>query len=400
MTGKLAWKNIWRNRTRSIIFICAALFGIALAIFALNLMKSISEQRLEDAISIQTGHLQIHRPGFTDDREVTLFLEKHEYIRTGLSSVAGIEAFSERIVTNAMMASPENSLVGEVKGIRPEEETKISVLESYLIAGKWFDTELRSPALISSYMAEKLNLELHSKFILTLKNASGEIEGGAFRISGIFKTPNTPFDESTVLVIYDNLAEIADVHFPHEMALKLADPEQLKTVRQEVKEKLGQQYEVSDWKELLPELHAFSGFTDMVGMLFTIIILLGLGFGLLNTMNMIVQERTREIGMLRAIGQSRLAVFSLLMKEAGLMMLIGSILGVILGVLIVSFASSIGIDLGDGFGTLGIRDTIYPELHWEQLVMMMVMATVLTLIIAAIPAYKAFNIDPSEALKE
>lgn len=400
MTGKLAWKNIWRNRTRTIIFISAAIFGMALAILALNLMKSISGQRLEDAISIQTGHIQVHRPGFTDDKEITLFIEEREQVLSELSSNKQIEGISERIVTNGMIASPENSAVGEVKGVHPDQENKISVLEDYLVAGKWFDNEVSSPAMISQYMADKLNLEIHSKFIITLKNASGELEGGAFRVSGIFKTPNTPFDESTVIVSYDDLAEIAGTSYPHEIAIKLSNPGELNSVETELQKKLGENFKVSDWKELLPELHAFSGFTDMVSMLFTIIILLGLGFGLLNTMNMIVQERTREIGMLRAIGQSRSAVFAMLMKEAGLMMLIGSIVGVLLGIVIVLIVSSTGINLGDGFGTLGIRDTIYPELHMGQIVMMIILATVLTALIAAIPAYKAFNIDPSTALKE
>ena len=363
-------------------------------------MKSISDQRLEDAISIQTGHLQIHRPGFTDDKEITLFIEEREQILSELNTIQGIDAISERIMINGMIASPENSLVGEIKGVHPEQEAKMSVLEDYLIDGTWFEDEINSPALISQHMADKLNLEVHSKFIITIKNASGELEGGAFRVSGIFKTPNTPFDESTVIVNYNDLGEIAGMSQPHELAIKLSEPENLKAIQAELQEKLGKNYQVSNWKILLPELFAFSGFTDMVSMLFTIIILLGLGFGLLNTMNMIVQERTREIGMLRAIGQSRSAVFAMLMKEAGLMMLIGSSFGVLLGIVIVLIVSSTGINLGDGFGTLGIRDTIYPEIHMGQIVMMIILSTVLTAIISAIPAYKAFSIDPSTAIKE
>lgn len=400
MTGKLAWKNIRRNTTRSVIFICAALFGIALAIFALNLMKSISGQRLEDAISLQTGHMQIHRSGFIDDNDVTIMLDNADDIIKQLNSVEEIEAISKRIVANGMIASPENSLVGEISGIEPQAESEVSALRHYLIEGTWFGAETHNPALIGRRMADRLNLELHSKFVVSLKNSYGELTGGAYRVAGIFKTPNAFFDESNALVRYDDLSKLTGATQPHEIVIKLSDGDMLHDVRQTVDQAAGMGNKVSDWKTLLPELHAFSGFTDMVGMLFTIIILLGLGFGLLNSMNMIVQERTREIGMLRAIGQSRSSVFFMLMQEAGLMMLIGSTAGILLGIGIVYIAATTGISLGDGFGTLGIRETIYPELHWGQLIMMIILASVLTLIISAIPASKVYKINLSVALKE
>ena len=138
----------------------------------------------------------------------------------------------------------------------------------------------------------------------------------------------------------------------------------------------------------------------MVGVLFTIIIMLGLGFSLMNTMNMIVQERTQELGMLRAIGQGRWSMFAMLMKEAGLMMLIGAVGGILLGIVFVTMASRHGISISQGLDFLGIRPVIYPTLNAGLLVTIIGLATIITLIIATFPASKALRIQPQEALRD
>lgn len=98
---------------------------------------------------------------------------------------------------------------------------------------------------------------------------------------------------------------------------------------------------MNNWKELLPELNAFDALINMVGVLFTIIVILGLGFSLMNIMNMIVQERTHEIGMLRAIGQSKFKVFSMLLNEAGVLMMIGAVSGILFGYVSINFVGSL-----------------------------------------------------------
>ncbi len=91
MTTKLAWKNIGRNRTRTLVFVAAAFFGFGVAIFAINLMKSIAKQRTDDAIAIQSGHLQIHKSGFIEDKEIGYFIERPEQLIKQLDTIANFE---------------------------------------------------------------------------------------------------------------------------------------------------------------------------------------------------------------------------------------------------------------------------------------------------------------------
>ena len=399
MTTQLAWKNIWRNKTRSAVFITATVLGFAMALFTLNTMKAISQQRLDDAINLQTSDIQIHRTDFMSNKEVTYTLPDAERVIIQIKSVPGVAAVAERISSNAVVASPENTIAGEIKGVVPSQEEKISVLSDFLIEGKMLNQEQKLPILISKKTADKLKVKLNGKVVVTLQAAGGEITGGAFRVQGIFATPSTPFDEGTVIVRYDDLRQLAGIDAPHELAIKLSDPSRLAAVQNTLDEQLSNTYQVNSWKNLLPELFAFDSFINMVGVLFTIIIMLGLGFSLMNTMNMIVQERTQELGMLRAIGQGRWSVFAMLMKEAGLMMLIGAVGGILLGVVFVTMASRHGISISQGLDFLGIRPVIYPTLNVGLLMTIILLATVITLVTATIPASKALRIQPQEALR-
>lgn len=400
MTTRLAWKNIWRNKTRSIIFMGAAFFGLALAVFTINLMKGIAAQRLDDAISIQTGHLQVQQKSFNTYREIDQYIDQPEEVVRILKDQDQVVAITERMVLEAVLTTPENTTIAQVTGVEPEIDQNFSALDDYIIDGSYLKSDMPNPILISKKTADRLKLRLKSKVIVTLKSISGEIVGGAFRVSGIFETPNTPYDENNALVRFHDLNTLSGVTEPHEIAILLSDKSQVNAMQQVLSNNLPQGNEVYAWSTLLPELYAFNGFTEAVSMLFTIIILLGLGFGLLNTMNMIVQERTREIGMLRAIGQSRLSIFFLLVKESGMLMLTGSIGGILLGILIVTITAHTGISLGAGFAALGIRAIIYPVVVWPMIVMVCVLATVLTIVISIFPAIKALRIKPQSALRD
>ena len=395
MTTKLAWRNIWRNKTRTTVFLLAAFFGFAMALFTLNLMKSISQQRLDDAKNLQTSDLQIHKMGFQDDKDITLFIPNAENVIQKVKENANVDVVAKRISTNAVAASPENSIGCEIKGVEPTTEREISVVQDFLVEGSYLSTDMRMPILISKKTADKLKLKLKSKIIITLKNTQEEIVGGSFRVAGIFATPSTPFDENTVIVNYTDLQELGSISEPQEIAIKIKDPTKLIETQSGIQETLSAEYEVNNWKELLPELNAFDAFINMVGVLFTIIVILGLGFSLMNIMNMIVQERTHEIGMLRDIGQSKFKVFSLLLNEAGVLMMIGAVSGILFGYVLTLIASKVGVPISSGLDMLGIRPVMYPKLNPEIIIMVIVIAKILTVAIASIPAYRAMRIKPN-----
>jgi putative ABC transport system permease protein len=407
MTTQLAWKNLWRNPVRSLVFLVAAFIGFAMALFALNVMKSIAEQRLYDAVNTQTSHLQIHREGFMADKDISRSIENADALQARIQAVSGVSAVAKRISSNAVVATPENSIACEIKGILPREERIVTVLADFLTEGEFLNDTQKTPVLVSKRTADKLKLRLRSKLIATVKNVRGEIVGASFRVVGIFATPNSVFDDNTVIARYDAVQALTGVSAPHEMAIKLTDVSALPRVQADIATLLkheetsgSQALHLDSWKKLLPELFAFDGFITMVGVLFTVVIIIGLGFSILNIMNMIVQERIREIGMLRAIGQSKPSVFWMLVQEAVMLMALGAASGIALGCCLVGIVSRTGISISGGLATLGIRPVIYPALNPAFVLMISVIAVALTLGIAVVPALRALRIEPTTALRE
>ena len=399
MTTHLAWKNISRNKTRSFIFIGAALLGLALAVFTINLMKGIADQRLIDAISIQTGHLQIQQRDYYTYMQLDQYITESQQMVEELEQHSQIKAITQRIVIEAVLTTPENTIIAHIRGVEPEIEGKFSALDDFILSGTFLESRLSNSILISKRTAQRLNLKLKSKVIVTINNSSGNIVGGAFRVSGIFETPDAAYDESNILVSYDDLKELSGIQNPHELAILLKDPSQLENVKNVITDSLPKHYVIYTWYRLLPELFAFNGFTQIVSILFTVLIILGLGFSLFNIMNMIIQERTQEIGMLRAIGQSKFSVFIMLAKESFFLMSTGSLTGILLGAIIVFIVSHIGVPLGAGLADLGIRDTIYPDISWSMILMVVLTASILSLIISIIPAIRTLRIKPQSALR-
>ena len=183
-------------------------------------------------------------------------------------------------------------------------------------SGNFFENDRKNAIVISKALATELNAKLKSKIVLTFQDFNGEITGAAFKVAGIFKTDNNPWDKMHVFVKNKDLRRIIELpeNQSHEIVVLLDDYEQAVSKAQEFQMKYPDT-KVEDWAEISPYLSLMSGYMDTMMGLFMAIILGALGFGIVNTMLMVVLERTRELGMLMAIGMTRRRVFVMIMLE-------------------------------------------------------------------------------------
>lgn len=393
MTNKLAWRNVWRNQTRTIIFILAAVIGFSVAIFAINLMQTLSAQRTSDAVNTQASHLQINRTGFRDDLDITLTIKNKNAILKELDSDELVSATTCRIVLNGVLTTAENNVAGEIRGIQPTDEKNVTVLQEFIVEGEYLNDSMSNQIMVSRNVADKLKLKRKSKVIVTVQDAEGRLVGAAFRVAGIFATPSTPFDDATFLVRLEDLQQIIQVTYVHEIAIRLNNMNDATFFQKKWDKILPTDMEINTWKELLPELMAFDGFLKMVSILFTIVIVLGLAFSLISTMNMIIYERRDEIHMLRTIGLSKGKIFLTLVKESLLMMFSGIFGGVLMGSLLVVLTSVTGIRITDDGGSIGVRPIIYPELQLPVILLVVGVGMFITVLVTILPAYRAVKND-------
>jgi ABC-type antimicrobial peptide transport system permease subunit len=223
----------------------------------------------------------------------------------------------------------------------------------------------------------------------------------------IFHTSNTAFDEGNVFVRYDDIfpatslpqgaAHVAAVMFGSDAPFDKIDELSL-----EIKA-LFPDFDVKNWKEISPMMAMSMGMTDMFAVIILAIFLLALAFGIINTMLMAVLERTRELGMLRAIGMSRGQVFRMIMLETVFLTLVGSIAGVILATLVLLPSLHSGIDLaplmGNTFEDYGFSSVVYPIVNVTMFVEILVLVIAAGILSAIYPARKALNIKILEAMR-
>lgn len=401
MLLKIAWRNIWRSPVRSWIIIAALTAGMFAGVFSATFMNGWMQQRLRDGVETETGHIQIFRNGFQNSRELSLLISQDEANK--VIAHPKVKAVSERIIVQGMAASAETARGVKLLGIESDKEKKVLNLHEKVQQGSWFDSPYSKEAVIGEKLARQLKIDLRSRIILRFQDVEGTLTGGAFRVAGIYRTSNTAFDGTHVLVHKSDLAELIAIppEKSHAIIARLQKAEEAMQVAPEIEKKLDDA-EALTWRELSPELGYITELGNTYLYVFVIIILMALAFGIVNTMLMAVLERTREIGMLMSVGMSRLRIFLMIVLETVMLCTTGGLAGIGIGLFTVWRLSKTGVDLSiwaTGLTEMGFDPIVYPE--WDAaLVFNIAILVILSGILASIyPAWKALKLNPSEAVR-
>ena len=403
MILSISWRNIWRNKTRSFVVITAVALGICAGVFSTAFMKGMMDQRTQSAISTEISHIQIHRQNYRQENSLQLYMNESMAVVEQIKKINHVKGVSQRIIIQSMIASAETSSGVKIAGIYPENEKMVTNLSTKLVEGKYFKGVPKNPVVIGQKLADKLNVKLHSKIVITLQDMDNNITAGAYRIAGIFKTSNSNFDEMSVFVRYDDLSRLLALPegASHEIAIFVDDNEMVDIIQNKVKEFIPD-YEILNWKEISPELSYLTEIMDMYMYIFIIIILLALLFGIINTMLMVILERRKEIGMLMAVGMSKIKVFTLILVETVQLSLVGGVMGVFTGGLISKYFETHAINMSmfaEGLSKIGWDSMVYCSVEIDMIFNVTIMVIIAGIIASVYPAYKALKYDPAEALR-
>lgn len=402
MIPLIAWRNIWRNRTRSLVIIASVTLGLWAGIFIMALSFGMTEERKEKLINEQLSHIQIHEPGFTDTQELGQYIPDGPDLLESIRQRTGVQYASGRTLINGMLSAAQGSGGVRITGIYPEKEAELTRLNTKLVKGEYFP-EKRNRILIGKALAEKFDLKIGSKIVLTFQDSSTNMVAGAFRICGLYKTVNAKLDEALVYVRVEDLANLlGSKPWLHEIAMLAGQDEIVQPLHDEL-EAAYADLKVETWRELSPELRYLDEMMDVFLYVFIGIILFALAFGLVNTMLMAVLERTRELGMMMAVGLNKTKLFFMILLETVFLALTGTAVGFILGYLTVHFSSQSGISLAvvqQGMEEFGMSAILYPYLSWNYYLIIALMVVVFAVLSAIYPAFKALQLNPTEAIRK
>lgn len=365
--------------------------------------KGMVDQRINSAITTEASHIQIHHKEYLNNPDKKFVIANADSVVQIIRSVPEVKATSSRIIVNTMIQSPTTGAGVKVTGIVPEDEKQVTNLYSKVVEGSYFGGEARNPIVIGRKLAEKLKVKLKSKVVITLQDMQGNMTGAAFKVEGIFETSNTAFDESVVFVRKSDLSRVLlmNDNSCHEIAVLLNNNEALARVDQVLKEKFPT-LDVKTWREIMPEVSLVESSFGLTMVIFMGIILLALLFGIINTMLMAVLERTKELGMLMAIGMNKLRVFMMILLETVMLSLFGGVCGILLGWLLNLYFGIRGIDLGawaTAYKSMGFDTLVYTKLPVSVSMEIAVMVIVTGILASIYPALKALKLKPAEAVR-
>ena len=298
---------------------------------------------------------------------------------------------------------------------------KMSVTESVILKLESLkDVRFRSPkdfreALTENLTKKELNeygllitdmsldYRIRNKIQLTISDEKGTPVQGTFRVCGIYKTTNSGFDQSSVFVNQNDLAELYDgsTILTHEIAILLKNVEDVDIVKEKLKS-VSAQNTVSSWKDLAPDAAMMNDYMIMYYFIFIGIVMFALAFGIINTMLMTILERTKELGMLMAIGMNRRRIFYMIMLETIFLTIVGAIAGMLAGWGLVEMLGKSGIHFstwGEGFEAIGFAAVVYPVITPGFFLLITIMVISTAIISSIWPARKALRLNPVEALR-
>ncbi|MDE5418374.1 FtsX-like permease family protein [Labilibaculum sp. DW002] len=403
MIKSIAWRNIWRSPLRSGIIIAAISVGMSAGVFTATFTKGWMNQRLEAGVETEASHMRIQQPKFNENYDLKESIPNSRSLVNEITKLDHIDGISPRIVIQSMIASAETGTGVRIIGVDPEKEKTVTNLHTKLSEGKYFEGMKRNPIVIGAKLAKKLKVKMRSKVVITVHDASGNITGGAFRVCGIFDISSGIFEEMNVFVRKSDLARLLglDKNTSHEIVIHLDDTEQIDQYAAMLKEQ-HQDLLVQSWKEAMPELGYLNEIGNLYTYIFVIIILLALGFGIVNTMLMVILERVKELGMLMAVGMSKARIFGMLMLETVLLTFTGGFNGILIGLGATYATMKNGINLSGynaGFEDMGYSSHIYPVVEFETIYVIAILVIITGILASIYPARKALKYNPADAIR-
>lgn len=397
---KLGWKNVWRNPTRSGVVIIAVLLGTWAGVFLSAFFTGMVQGYLDNQFDLTVPHIEISHPDFEDLYNPEYYIPEAENILTDLSQKSFVTDISTQSLASGLAQSARNNYGVTVRGIYTDSTHSVA---NYLVSGTMPTTEQRNPVVIGSKLANRLGLELRSKMVLNFQDTEGDITGGAFQVVGIFDSFSSVFDESNVFVRLQDLNRLMGLDQQiHTIRLTLTHFDRAAIHADKLRKEFPN-LKVTSWGEAAPELKYTYDMTDLMMYIVMIIIIIALVFSIINTMLMAVLERTRELGMLRAVGMNKLRIFSMVLFETIFLTMVGTPVGLFLSWLTISYYGDTGIDLSafaEGMNAYGLSTIIYPSLppiYYLNITLLIALAALLS---ALCPAWKTLQLNPVEAIRK
>lgn len=407
---RLAWRNMWRNRRRSLIATVAIILSMILLIFFQAFMDGTDQSIYGNTVRLYGGNVLIHAPGYREKstRLPMLPVSNVDEILAAVRAQPNVVAATRRINTGGLISNRDASHAVNITAIEPEIEAPISLAAENLVAGRFLTPEDGDNIVIGRALADHLEVSVDDRVTLLGRRKDESMRQRTMTVVGIFDLGLGEAEKSLVFInlptaqtLYNLRGEVTEV------AVILEKIGQEKAIIDNIAPRFPN-HEVDSIYTLRPEFAQALEIDRTIGLLLGGILLLMGAIGILNLMIMAVFERTREMGVLAAIGLKGREIMSLFVLEGAMIGFVGAVIGCVLSWLLVAWLGRVGLDFSAMFEGIDLGDygelyalmgtQLYPAISGTRILAYGLAAVVISALAALYPAWQAAQREPAESL--
>lgn len=410
MLLKLAWRNLWRHRGRTLIMSSAVALAYALMLAGLAISDDSHNSMLREAVEAAGGDVLVHGQGYWDSRAGDIILEDGDRTLEMVRGVPGVESAFPRILVSGLVSTSSDNRPVLLQGIEPGTEAVLHDYRDDIVAGSYFEGGRPAPLILGIRAVERLEIEIGDRVVLATSGPDGEMTRALFHLEGVLESGTRELDETLGLTTIEAarraLGHDAMLTQVGVLTAEEADHQEVAAAIRLATEARGNGIEVLTWEDAIPEMVGLIAIDDAFGYIYFAIIFVVVLFSITNTFLMAVMERVREFGLLNALGLGHGKIGQLLLTETLLMTALAMGAGFLLGFAGHLAAARWGIPLssygveeiemsGIDMADLVVYSTINP-VKWGVASVLVAVSTVGA---ALYPAWRATKLAPAEAMR-
>jgi len=397
---RLAWRNLWRNARRSAILLLAVTLGGFAMVFAASVFRGMVVAMVDDAIDHLPGHVQIHAPGYRDDPAAEY---RFPYPSGALRAVLDgpqVAAWAARVRVPAVVSSEYDNAGVTLLGMEPEREAALSYLGRAPVDGRPLRGAADDALILGRRLAARLDTASGRRVVITAQGADGALADRGFRVAGLFRSPWGAEEKGLALTGLAAAQRLLRMEGAvNEVVVRAADPQRLDALVAALR-RAAPGLEVLDWRELSPLTHVSQRIYEEFTWVWYLVVFLGLAFGLVNTLLMAVLERTREFGLLLALGMRPRWILGQVWLEALIVLALGLALGNLAALAVTAALGEVDVSaFARGAELIGLSQRIPLIVHGADLALANGLLLALGLVTALYPAWRAARLAPVQALR-
>jgi len=405
LTLKLAWRNIWRSKRRTLITMSSIVIAVLLSAVMRSMQEGQYDMMISTTVGSFSGHIQLHSEGYWDEQTINNSFSLSDSLMQILNEEEGINAVVPRIESFALGAGKMQSRPVMVLGIDVDAENKIIEPEKNLVSGRYFENNDERAVLVGKDVLPRLNLQEGDSLVLIGQGFRGMSATGLYPVKGTISLINPELNRTLVMLPLNTAQHfLAAEGRLSTIALMLENTDAIEPTIQSLKQNLPEDtYEIMGWREMVPELVQAIDIDRISGMIMLAVLYMVVGFGILGTVLMMVTERTYEFGIMLSVGTPRKVIARILAIEIFIISMLGSGIGILLALPISWYFKLYPIQISGDMATyaqeFGLKAELpfstEPSLFFSQALVIFI----ITAFFCAIPILRASKLNPVNAMR-